>query len=123
MFFVLVVCPAFVYIDKIRAKNKIKSGFYERKQLTINTESYTENKNLKEILNLRFNLNFEEYEKIKSYSIPSKILPDDNFTEMLENFCYVYRINVDRNQICFIYEKELNQITAKKIKRWDTKQI
>ena len=61
----------------------------------------------------------KELRKIKWFSIPRKILPNDNFTEILENFCNVYRINVDRNQICFIYENELNQNTAKKIKYQD----
>ena len=60
-----------------------------------------------------------ELRQIKSFLIPNKILPEDKFTEMLANFCYVYRINIDRNQICFIYENELNETTANKIQFWD----
>ena len=85
----------FSYLDYLKSTNEIKSGFYERKQLTINTESYTENKNLKEILNLRFNLNFEEYEKIKSYSISSVVrnINSNNTLDVRGNYLYVYAPN------------------------------
>ena len=63
----------FSYIDYLKSKNRIKPGFYERKQLTINSKSEKENRNLKEIINERFNLTFEEYEKIRSYSISSTV--------------------------------------------------
>jgi len=82
-------------LDYLKSTNKIKSGFYERKQLTINTKSYKENKNLKEILNLRFNLNFEEYEKIKNYSI-SSVVRNINSNINLNvggNYIYVYAPN------------------------------
>ena len=57
--------------------------------------------------------------KFKTIYIPKNILPEDEFTEMLKNFCHVYRINIDRNQLCFIYENELNKTTAHKIKYWE----
>ena len=60
-----------------------------------------------------------ELKKFKTIYIPKNILPEDEFTEMLKNFCHVYRINIDRNQLCFIYENELNKTTAHKIKYWE----
>ena len=85
----------FSYLDHLKSTNDIKAGFYERKQLTINTKSYKENKNLKEILNLRFNLNFEEYEKIKSYSISSVVrnINSNNKLDLESNYLYVYAPN------------------------------
>ena len=85
----------FAYFDYLKSSNTIKSGFYERKQLTINTESYEANKNLKEILNLRFNLNIEEYEKIKSYSISSVVrnINSNINLNVGDNYLYVYAPN------------------------------
>ena len=85
----------FSYLDHLKSINKIKPGFYERKQLTINTESYDGNKNLKEILKVRFNLNFEEYEKIKNYSISSVVRNINSNSNLNEdtNYIYVYAPN------------------------------
>ena len=85
----------FSYLDYLKSTNEIKPGFHERKQLTINTESYKENKNLKEIINLRFNLSFEEYEEIKSYSISSVVrnINSNNTLDVGGNYLYVYAPN------------------------------
>ncbi len=85
----------FSYLDYLKSINEIKTGFYERKQLTINTDSYKENKKLKEIINLRFNLNFEEYEKIKSYSISSVVrnINSNSNLNLGGNYLYVYAPN------------------------------
>ena len=57
------------YIDNLRSKNKVKPGTYEKKQLTINLETKIKNKNLKEVLEQRLNLDFAEYQKIKNLSL------------------------------------------------------
>ena len=61
------------YIDYLRSRNKVKPGFYEKKQLTIHVEENTRNKNLREVLEQRLNLNYEEYEIIKNYAIQSTL--------------------------------------------------
>ena len=56
----------------MRFKNKMKPGFYEKKQLTINLEVNKKNRNLKEVLEQRLNLDYEEYEN-KNYAIKSTL--------------------------------------------------
>ena len=57
----------------MRSKNKVKPGTYEKKQLTINLETKIKNKNLKEVLEQRLNLDFASYQKIKNYAIQSTL--------------------------------------------------
>ena len=57
------------YIDSLGFRNKVKPGIYEKKQLTINLEGNLNNKNLREVLEHRLNLDYEKYEMIKNYSI------------------------------------------------------
>ena len=61
------------FINDLRTRNKVKPGIYERKQLTVNLEADLKNKNLKEVLKQRLNLDFAEYEKIKNYAIQSTL--------------------------------------------------
>ena len=80
------------YIDDLRSNNKIKSGIYERKQLTVNLEANVENKTLKEVLEQRLNLDFAEYEKLKNYAIQST----------LRNLSSTANLNLD-NKYIYVY--------------------
>ncbi len=83
------------YLDYLLASKKIKPGFYEKEQLTIHIQLGEKNKNLKEILNERFNLNPREYERIRSYAIKStirNIISTSNLNED-NNYIYVYAPN------------------------------
>ena len=57
----------------MRSRNKVKPGIYEKKQLTIYLKSEIKNKNLREVLKNRLNLDYEEYKKIKNYAIQSTL--------------------------------------------------
>ena len=83
------------YIDDLRSINKVKPGTYEKKQLTINLEENLENKSLIEILKLRLNLDFAEYEKIKNYAIQSTLRNISSTANLdLDNkYIYVYAPN------------------------------
>jgi hypothetical protein len=83
------------YIDDLRSINKVKPGTYEKKQLTINLEENIENKSLIEILKLRLNLDFAEYEKIKNYAIQSTLRNISSTANLdLDNkYIYVYAPN------------------------------
>ena len=61
------------YIDNLRSIKKVKPGTYEKKQLTVFLKTDIKNKNLKEVLKHRLNLDYEEYEKIKNYAIQSTL--------------------------------------------------
>lgn len=81
------------YIEFLGSRNKVKPGSYEKKQLTINLEPYTKNKNLEEILNEKLNLNFEEYEKIKNYAIQSTLRNIISTANLDSKYIYVYAPN------------------------------
>ena len=83
------------YLDYSASTKKFKPGTHEKKQLTINIESYGINKNLEQIIKERFNLDFEQYENIKNYSIKST-LRNISATGNLKNdskYIYVYAPN------------------------------
>ena len=61
------------YIDNLRSIKKVKPGTYEKKQLTVFLKTDIKNKNLKEVLKHRLNLDYEEYEEIKNYAIQSTL--------------------------------------------------
>ena len=78
------------YIDNLRFKNKLMPGTYEKKQLTINLETDIKNKNLREVLKKRLNLDYEEYRKIKNYAIQSTIRNISSTANLDSNFKYFY---------------------------------
>ena len=80
------------YIDNLSYGNKVKPGTYEKKQLTINLENNIKNKNLREVLDQRLNINYKEYEKIKNYAIQSTI----------RNICATANLNLDSKYI-YVY--------------------
>ena len=77
------------------SRNKVKPGIYEKKQLTINLETNIKNKNLKEVLKKRLNLDFANYEKIKNYAIQSTLRNISSTANLdLDNkYIYVYAPN------------------------------
>ncbi len=83
------------YIDVLRSINKVKPGTYEKKQLTINLEKNIKNRNLKNVLEKRLNLDLAEYEKIKNYSIQSTLRNISSTANLdLDNkYIYVYAPN------------------------------
>ena len=84
-----------IYLDDMRSRNKVKPGIYEKKQLTINLETNIKNKNLKEVLKQRLNLDFANYEKIKNYAIQSTLRNISSTANLnLDNkYIYVYAPN------------------------------
>ena len=85
----------FAYLDYLASTRKIRPGFYEKKQLTINMESNVTNKNLQQIIKERFNLDFEKYEIIKNYVIQS-VLRNISSTGNLKidsQYIYIYAPN------------------------------
>ena len=93
------------YIDNLKSTNKVKPGTYERKQLTLNEETNIKNKNLKEVLEHRLNLDFAEYEKIKNYAIQSTLrnISSTSNLELKNKYIYVYAPNyfssLSKNQL------------------------
>ena len=83
------------YLDSLVSNKKTKPGFFEKRQLTIIMDSYSENKNLKQILNDRFNLDFEEYKKIKNYAIKSTLrnISANSNLKFDGKYIYVYAPN------------------------------
>ena len=83
------------YLNDFRSINKVKPGTYEKKQLTINVETKIKNKNLKEVLEQRLNLDFSEYQKIKNYAIQSTLRNISSTANLdLDNkYIYVYAPN------------------------------
>ena len=83
------------YLDYLKSTKKIKPGVYEKVQLTLDIQPNKQNKNLEEILSDRFNLDLQEYEKIKNYSIQStlrNILATSNL-KFDGKYIYVYAPN------------------------------
>ena len=78
------------FIDNLRSKNKVKPGIHEKKQLTINLETNIKNKNLKEVLEQRLNMDFKEYEKIKNYAIQSTLRNISSTADLNSNNKYIY---------------------------------
>ena len=83
------------YINDFRSINKVKPGTYEKKQLTINVETKIKNKNLKEVLEQRLNLDLAEYEKIKNYAIQSTLrnISSTANLDLKNKYIYVYAPN------------------------------
>ena len=83
------------YLDDLKSINKVKPGTYEKKQLTINVETNRKNKNLKEVLEHRLNLDFAEYEKIRNYSIKSTLrnINSNANLDLKNKYIYVYAPN------------------------------
>ncbi len=83
------------YLDYLASTKKLKPGFYEKAQLTIDVQPYYQSKNLEEILISRFNLDLKEYEKIKNYSVKStlrNIVATSNLN-FESKYIYVYAPN------------------------------
>ena len=78
------------YIDNLRSRNKFRPGIYEKNQLTINLETNTKNKNLREVLEHRLNLDYEEYEKIKNYAIQSTLRNINSTANLNLDIKYIY---------------------------------
>ena len=97
----------FKYLDYLQSTKKIKPGFYEKQQLTIKSNFYKENKNLKEILKERFNLDFEDYKKIKNYSISSVLRNISSNSNLNKDIKYVYVYAP--NYFSSLSEKELKR--------------
>ncbi len=101
------------YIDNLRSKNKVKPGMYEKKQLTINSKSYIKNNNLRELLEQRFNLDFEDYEKIKNYAIQST----------LRNISSTSNLNLDIKYIYVYAPNYFSSLSEKQLKSNDHKYL
>ena len=101
------------YIDDLRFKNKVKPGIYEKKQLTINLEAKIKNINLREVLEQRLNLDYEEYEKIKNYSIKST----------LRNISATANINLDSKYIYVYAPNYFSSLSEKQLKSNDYKYL
>ena len=82
-------------LDNLLASKKEEPGFYEKEQLTIDIQLSEKNKNLEEIINESFNLNFREYERIKNYAINSTIrnISATSNLEVDNKYLYVYAPN------------------------------
>ena len=83
------------YLNDLKSINKVKPGTYEKKQLTINVDSKIKNKNLKEVLEQRLNLDLAEYEKIKNYAIQSTLrnISSTANLDLDTKYIYVYAPN------------------------------
>ena len=94
------------YMDNLKSRNKVKPGIYEKKQLTIYSEKNIKNRNLIEVLEKVFNINYEEYEKIKNYAIQSTLrnLSATANLNLPKKYMYVYA----PNYFSSLSEKQLN---------------
>ena len=101
------------YIDDLRFKNKVKPGIYEKKQLTIDLEANIKNRNLREVLEQRLNLDYEEYEKIKNYAIKST----------LRNISATANINLDSKYIYVYAPNYFSSLSEKQLKSNDYKYL
>ena len=101
------------YIDDLRFKNNAKPGIYEKKQLTINLEANIKNRNLREVLEQRLNLDYEEYEKIKNYAIKST----------LRNISATANINLDSKYIYVYAPNYFSSLSEKQLKSNDYKYL
>ena len=78
------------YLADLRSRNKVKPGIYEKKQLTIYSKSEIKNKNLREVLENRLNLKYEEYKKIKNYAIQSTLRNISSTANLNLDIKYIY---------------------------------
>ena len=101
------------YIDYLRFKNKVKPGIYEKKQLTINLETNKKNMTLREVLEQRLNLDYEEYEKIKNYAIQST----------LRNISSTANLNLDSKYIYVYSPNYFSSLSEKQLKSNDYKYL
>ena len=101
------------YIDYLRFKNKVKPGFYEKKQLTINLETNKKNMTLREVLEQRLNLDYEEYEKIKNYAIQSTF----------RNISSTANLNLDSKYIYVYSPNYFSSLSEKQLKSNDYKYL
>ncbi len=101
------------YIDDLRFNNKVKPGIYEKKQLTINLEAPIKNRNLREVLEQRLNLDYEEYEKIKNYAIKST----------LRNISATANINLESKYIYVYAPNYFSSLSEKQLKSNDYKYL
>tara|TARA_A100001035_G_scaffold233524_1_gene196243 strand:- start:37 stop:1314 length:1278 start_codon:yes stop_codon:yes gene_type:complete len=101
------------YIDNLRSKNKVKPGFYEKKQLTIKLESNIKNMNLREVLEKRLNLDYEEYEKIKNYAVQST----------LRNISSTANLNLDSKYIYVYAPTYFSSLSERQLKSNDYKYL
>ena len=101
------------YIDNFRSKNKLKPGTYEKKQLTINLETKIKNKNLKEVLEQRLNLDLAEYQNIKNYAIQST----------LRNISSTSNLNLDSKYIYVYAPNYFSSLSEKQLKSNDYKYL
>ena len=83
------------YLDNLRSKNNLKPGIYEKKQLNIYLNSDKKNKNIKDVLEHRLNLDYEEYKKIRDYSIKSTLrnISSTSNANLDSKYIYVYAPN------------------------------
>ena len=101
------------YIDDLRSSNKLKPGIYEKKQFTINVESHIKNKNLREVLEQRLNLDYEEYKKIKNYAIQST----------LRNISSTANLNIDSKYIYVYAPNYFSSLSEKQLNSKDYKYL
>ena len=101
------------YIDNLRSINKVNPGTYEKKQLTINLETKIKNKNLKEVLEQRLDLDFAEYQKIKNYAIQST----------LRNISSTSNLNLDSKYIYVYAPNYFSSLSEKQLKSNDYKYL
>ena len=78
------------HLDDLSSRNKVKPGIYEKKQLTIRAETNKKNKNLREVLKQKLNIDYEEYEKIKNYAIQSKLRNISSIANLNLDSKYIY---------------------------------
>ena len=78
------------YLDHLRSRKKVKPGIYEKKQLTITEETYIKNRNLREVLEQRLNLDFADYEKIKNYAVKSTLRNISSTANLNLDYKYIY---------------------------------
>jgi hypothetical protein len=83
------------YLDNLNSRKKVNPGIYEKKQLTITEETFIKNRNLREVLEQRLNLDLTDYETIKNYAIKStlrNIISTANLN-LDSKYIYVYAPN------------------------------
>ena len=99
------------YLDNLSSRKKVKPGIYEKKQLTITEETFIKNRNLREVLEQRLNLDLTDYETIKNYAIKStlrNIISTANLN-LDSKYIYVYA----PNYFSTLSEEQLNSESYK----------
>ncbi len=94
------------YMDNLKSRNKVKPGIYEKKQLTIYSEKNIKKRNLVEVLEKVFNINYKEYEKIKNYAIQSTLRNLSATANLNSPKKYIYAYAP--NYFSSLSEKQLN---------------